>query len=720
MSEKIVIDIALNTANSANSVKEIKKSVNELTEALNQVGEGSEEFNKITAALNNLNKKLADTSKAKESLGGVAKGFNGIGLAIKASGIGLVIGLFAALKEVLSKQQPILDAIDTAFTAIGIVITQVTEALTAAFKSTSDANGGFDATTKVISGLLTIALYPLKLIIDGIKLAVIGAQLIWEKSFFGKGDPEKIKSLEKSLVDVKDDIVDISKAAGNAVIEVASNVGEAVGEVTDFVSTAADNISKISVSAAIEQAKRTTELKNQAKIGKAINDGLIDQYDQLAEKQKQLRDDETLSIADRIKANDQLAITLKEQEKLMLKNADIGVQAAQLELQANNTIENKVKLIEAQNQKTTIKAQIETKNSEQLKNSIALDKEALALNQAQIDGTIKRSKEERDATTDAIKNDNLRLATKKINLHQDEDIELARLQAIIDSTNAGTSARVEAEQKYLDAKSGFAQQEIKLNKEIDDTKAEQKKVANEKALEVEKQHNANLLAIANAAGQSAIDIINFISDLNQQKADEAVQKNAEASDAKIASNNAEKDAELAKEGLTADQKTAINNKYAQEEYKIKLAQYNADLVTKKKAFEDNKKLAIASALIAGALGVVNALGATPFYPLAIIGIATAVVTTALNVAKISQQKFNGGGSPPTAPNLSTVASNAGVGGPNDKQGPRLNDFSLFGTAGKANNIGTKQEPTVVKAVVVESDITTTQARVAKFKTASEL
>ena len=46
-----------------------------------------------------------------------------------------------------------------------------------------------------MSGLLTLAITPLKLAFYEIQLALQVAQLAWEKSFFGGGDEAKIKEL---------------------------------------------------------------------------------------------------------------------------------------------------------------------------------------------------------------------------------------------------------------------------------------------------------------------------------------------------------------------------------------------------------------------------------------------------------------------------------------------------------------------------------------------
>jgi hypothetical protein len=49
-----------------------------------------------------------------------------------------------------------------------------------------------------------------------------------------------------------------------------------------------------------------------------------------------------------------------------------------------------------------------------------------------------------------------------------------------------------------------------------------------------------------------------------------------------------------------------------------------------------------------------------------------------------------------------------------------NQFALFGTGGSSNNLGNQNQTQIIQAYVVESDISATQRRVNRFRTASEL
>ena len=69
----------------------------------------------------------------------------------------------------------------------------------------------------------------------------------------------------------------------------------------------------------------------------------------------------------------------------MLENVDLQIAAAQAEYDKNQNQENYIALLEAQNEREAVLAQIEGFRSEQLINKISLDKEALELQKEAIE-----------------------------------------------------------------------------------------------------------------------------------------------------------------------------------------------------------------------------------------------------------------------------------------------------------------------------------------------
>jgi hypothetical protein len=361
MAKEIEIDIVVDTSEAIKGVDSLADSTDKLADSTEGVVNSSKDLN---AGL----KKVG--SDGARGLKKVATGFKGVGIAIKAAGIGLVIAAFAALKEILEKQQPVLDFVDSAFTAIGLAVSQVSESI-------KSSGAEFSALGTIMGDVLNLSLTPLKVAFFSIKGAILGAQLIWEQSFFGGNDEKKIEELKLSLSEVGDELIDVKDGVVKSVVSIKENIGEAIEEVGVAAKAINKAVSDLDKDLLIAQAKRTTALKNEAQIREAINRGIFEQYDREAELLRQQRDDINLTIEERQKANKELGIVLQEQERIMLENAAIVERAAQAEFNANKTTENRVALIEAQNEQEAIRADLTGKRSEQLVNEAALEKERL-------------------------------------------------------------------------------------------------------------------------------------------------------------------------------------------------------------------------------------------------------------------------------------------------------------------------------------------------------
>lgn len=93
------------------------------------------------------------------------------------------------------------------------------------------------------------------------------------------------------------------------------------------------------------------------------------------------------------------------------------------------------------------------------------------------------------------------------------------------------------------------------------------------------------------------------------------------------------------------------------------------------------------------------------------------------VAKIVATKFEGGTPPSQTPSPNPPAGPSGGSTPSSTSTNQVvpSSFSLFGTGGNANNLGfNNNQPQMIQAYVVESDVTGVQRRVSRFRTASEL
>jgi len=104
--------------------------------------------------------------------------------------------------------------------------------------------------------------------------------------------------------------------------------------------------------------------------------------------------------------------------------------------------------------------------------------------------------------------------------------------------------------------------------------------------------------------------------------------------------------------------------------------------------------------------------------------AAVAALTAVNIAKIKSQQYSGGGGGASA---GGGASIGGLGGGTETSSA-VPSFNLFGQGNNANTTNAsapimtagQQGPMLVKAVVVESDITNSQANVARYNESATL
>jgi hypothetical protein len=298
-------------------------------------------------------------TEVKETTGGVAKGVKGIGNALKAAGIGLAIAAFSKLAEVFNENQKVTDAFNTAFETLSLAFND--------FFNFLNANVG--TVINYFKGLFNDPVQSLKNFGQAIVDNVI----------------ERVSSALDALGFLGDAVVKVfsgdfagaaesAKNAGKELFDVVTGVNNTFDKVAEAVPKVVDSITNYAKST-VEAARATVDLNKQAEVAAVINQGLIEKYDRQAEQQRQIRDDETKTIAERIEANNKLGEVLEEQQKLMLENVDLQIKAAQAEYNKNQNQENYIALLEAQNEREAVLAQIEGFRSEQLINKISLEKE---------------------------------------------------------------------------------------------------------------------------------------------------------------------------------------------------------------------------------------------------------------------------------------------------------------------------------------------------------
>jgi len=339
--KQVIIDV--DTKEGQKNIDKLSGSVDGLTNSVEKTEEASKDLAKQ-------NKTTTKTAK------GVSAATKAIGGALKAIGIGLIIALFAKLAEVFSRNQKVLD-----------LFSNVTNTLSIAF---NDFFSLFEGGLPSIDELG-------KSIKDNIIERFVS--LLEVTGFLGS-------ALKKLFAGDFKGALESVQEAGTELVDVFTGVDGSLNKITEYTKDI------------YEQAEATTALSNASQLAEVRLQGLIEKYDLQAETFRQVRDDERLTIKERIDANEALGKVLDEQREAQLKQAGISVASARAQIAATgDNIENQVALQQALNELAATEAQIAGFRSEQIVNQASLEKE---LDEARLQRLEDRSGFTEDIETD--------------------------------------------------------------------------------------------------------------------------------------------------------------------------------------------------------------------------------------------------------------------------------------------------------------------------------
>jgi len=342
--EKIIVELEAKTDKALKGIDGVAKSVEKLNKT-------TTESNKDTA------KSLKEVEKSSSL---AVKGIRGIGNAIKAAGIGLAIAAFATLKDIFMQNQKAADFFNTSFEVVSIAFNDFV---------------GFiiDNGTKVTDFFKAIFDDPLGSIKE--LGASIKANIVERFESFLDTLGYLASAVKKVFSGDFAGALEDAKNAGKEYVDVLTGVNDSFDKGVEIVKSSAEAISNYA-SETVKAAKGNVELAKSAELAAVLNQGLIEKYDRQSEQLRQIRDDESKSIEERIKANEELALVLDEQEKAMKENAAIAVASAAAELSKNkDNIELQKAYQEALNEQAGIEAQITGFRSEQQTNTNSLLRE---------------------------------------------------------------------------------------------------------------------------------------------------------------------------------------------------------------------------------------------------------------------------------------------------------------------------------------------------------
>jgi hypothetical protein len=608
----------------------------EVTYKLNvETNSAVKEVDDLNKSLETTNDEVSGLKTSGKSLGalkngakGVAGGFKMMGTALKAAGIGLALAAFTALKELFEQNQKVVDVFNIAFESLAIAFNDFFNYIS---KNVETISGFFKK-------LFDDPLESVKALGNAIKENIIERVKSALEVFGFLG-----KAMKKLFAgDFKGAIEEV-KNAGTEFVDVLTGVDDSVEKATEIINDGVDSLVEYTKST-VEAATANVELKKQAELAAVANQGLIEKYDLQAESLRQIRDDERKSIAERKKANDELALVLDQQEKAMLSNAQISLRAAQAELKKDkNNIEFKKAVMEAENELAAVRAQVAGFRSEQQSNDLALSKEELEMTNSKLEAENNLSIERKRFNAEQIEDEKERLLELQRIDAEEKEIQTLRLQGIIDAAKVGTQARIDAEIALNEFLEQSRQQEITRDKEINDLKVKNTKEANDKIKANEQQLQEAKFQLASSALNSIASIANLFAQQNEANA--------------------------------------------------------------KKAFNISKAVGIAQTGINTAQAIMKAAAeTTDFTPPQALRVANMVamgVAGAVQIAGIAAQKFQPSGGAAggvTTPSVSTGATSP-------TQPPSFNVVGQSGFNQVAGALG-QQQP--VQAFVVSGDVTTAQ------------
>lgn len=303
-------------------------------------------------------------------------------------------------------------------------------------------------------------------------------------------------------------------------------------------------------------------------------------YQKAAEKQRQIRDDESKSMKERIGANEQLNLILQEQLRAELSIANQALKVADLRIKAEGeSTEALDKRAEALTRISDIQERITGQESEYLANLNSLRKESAANEKARLDEIAKKKEEaDKKAIEDAKK-----LVDEKLKLLDLELREyLALNQSKLDGQNAYNDESVAIEQARLKAIYDEQQAALQIQKDAGIISQKEFEVA---SLEAKNEYENQKRDLENAFKEQKIaqqlEEYQYQFDLDQEMLSQTMFGEFEAKFRGLEEQKMLETEFANKTILTAEGRekaiAKINDKYAKAEKEIKRAKYQAEM-----------------------------------------------------------------------------------------------------------------------------------------------
>ena len=460
-----------------------------------KIGQAKAELEKLTKEVERLNAELAESGKTiKEETKKGETGFKKlrraakstadtirkVGNAITKTPIGLLVAAIAAIGNALRQNQQIVDLFNTSLGFINIAVNDFVRFV----------NDNFGKVVDYFNKVFKDPVQSLKDFGNAIKQNLIDRfnEYLETLGYVAKG----VKQL---FAGEFSEAMDTFKEAGKQAVDVFTGVDGTVDKVGEAVSKAVE-ATKEYVSENIKLAKTQVELKNNAQIAAALQEEALMKFRKQAEDQRQIRDAESSSLAERIKANNEIVKILEKQKKEQIAFAEEQVRAAEVALKGNeDNVELNVALIQARTNLLSVEEDINGQLSEQKQNLESLTKE-----QIEYDNSVTQGKNDLLALEEQYAASVATNSIEKLKLEEDARQnaflrEQDRLQTLVDTHKEGTQAKLDAENELAILRKQNDLDGMKFDRMLSDQKVA---LAGQTATDI-----ANLLGDQTEAGKAA-------------------------------------------------------------------------------------------------------------------------------------------------------------------------------------------------------------------------
>lgn len=452
MAEEIKFVLVADTSGAVKSFTKMEDSVKGMDKSLDKGEKGIKDLGKA-----------ADSSKSKlANLGGLIKQGFGLGIGIK---------LFDMFSQKLMENERIAKLFEAAMNVVMGAINGVVEVIGPAidwmaklFKDPKtwweDLIGALQKGAQWIkTNLIDLVLNTFVQWLNNAEIGIFNLRKAWNDF---TGDTEEAAEITKKITDLQNQNIELAKQNAKKV----ENIKQVVNDVVDFTVKAVDTIKKNVKNVTDNQDFLLKYEKNLGRLQRAYQ-MIATEAEIEAEKTRQRRDDENVSIADRIKANENLAeILAKNQKKELAAQQDIIAQmqkklsVVKRDAELTNRIEEeKLKLKEIENKYT---GQL----SEQLSNINGLRNEEFGIVKTTADAKREAFKMELETNAELERNDIKRIKMQLDNLDivQAKRVEDLNNQLALAKEGTARYAEIEAERMAIDSE--YASNKKKLSKDL--------------------------------------------------------------------------------------------------------------------------------------------------------------------------------------------------------------------------------------------------------------